>query len=226
MRLPPVLCLTAVPREFVFPAPTAAAPGVLAPCRIVAPGVSTPPPCFAAPRPAAHVGRGPPRPGRPRRRRLPPPPHAAQLPRPAPAPGPRPAPWWATSAAVCLSGRAGLCWSLLCSCAAAGWPGLAALGWLLLIPFAAVFADRFGGYWPGSPPAFPGACGAWLSFWLACRAPAWLANARRAGRILADRPGLGRILLSLDVVLPGAAGRGVSFRWIGAACPVQRVKAF
>jgi DNA segregation ATPase FtsK/SpoIIIE, S-DNA-T family len=41
-------------------------------------------------------------------------------------------------------------------------------GWLLLTPCAAILFDRFGGDWPGGPPAGQGgALGAWLSLWLA-----------------------------------------------------------
>jgi S-DNA-T family DNA segregation ATPase FtsK/SpoIIIE len=51
-----------------------------------------------------------------------------------------------------------------------GWRNsvLRLLGWLLLTPCAAVLVDRFGGNWPGGPPAGQGgALGAWLSLWLA-----------------------------------------------------------
>ena len=37
--------------------------------------------------------------------------------------------------------------------------GMRLTGWLLLTPCAAVLADRFGGDWPGSPPAGPGGAG-------------------------------------------------------------------
>ena len=61
--------------------------------------------------------------------------------------------------------------------------GLRLLGWLLLTPCAAVLADRFGGDWPGSPPAGPGgAVGAWLSIWLAAHFVSWVAG--RADRRL------------------------------------------
>ena len=52
--------------------------------------------------------------------------------------------------------------------------GLRLVGWLLLTPCAAVVADRFGGAWPGSPPAGPGgSVGAWLSIGLAAHLVPW-----------------------------------------------------
>ena len=95
--------------------------------------------------------------------------------------------------------------------------GLRLTGWLLLTPCAAVVADRFGGAWPGSPPAGPGgSVGAWLSIGLAAHLVPW------AQAVLLGACVLFGLALGADVLvrrLPRFAWWGLRSLWGAAELP-------
>ncbi|HVS34074.1 MAG TPA: DNA translocase FtsK 4TM domain-containing protein [Gemmataceae bacterium] len=95
--------------------------------------------------------------------------------------------------------------------------GMRLVGWLLLTPCAAILADRYGGDWPGCPPAGPGgAVGAWLSIWLNAHFMTWVQVVLIGGCVLAG------LALGADFLLrrlPRVAWWTVQFLWVGAGLP-------
>ncbi len=91
------------------------------------------------------------------------------------------------------------------------------VGWLLLTSCAAVVADRFGGAWPGSPPAGSGgSVGAWLSIGLATHLVPWAQAVVLGGCVLF---GLALGADSLVRRLPRFAWWGLRSLWRAVGLP-------